>query len=105
MYAKQSIRSSPFDNLIDEEPKEEEPTDNNGHHHVSLCVDDLRTTLFIDEAVLNKDNHTALIEPNPLVQSNGKGIEMAERRTRGEMKIRASSSFSEDVHAMISFPL
>lgn len=57
-----SIRSSPFDNLVDDQQEHQ--------HRVSLCVDDLRTTLFIDEDALKKNNQSN----NDLNQSNGKGI-------------------------------
>jgi len=43
------INSSPFDNVINYPVN----TSQDSTHHVSLCVNDLRTTLFIDEDTLN----------------------------------------------------
>jgi hypothetical protein len=46
-YSNNLINSSPFDNVINDPINNQDST-----HHVSLCVNDLRTTLFIDEDTL-----------------------------------------------------
>jgi hypothetical protein len=51
-YSHNQINSSPFDNVINHQINN--PTSSqDSAHHVSLCVNDLRTTLFIDEDTLN----------------------------------------------------
>jgi len=55
------INSSPFDNVPNYQMKNQDST-----HHVSLCVNDLRTTLFIDEDTLNNTKAN---------NNNGKGNE------------------------------
>jgi hypothetical protein len=46
------INLSPFDNVINYQINNQKSSQDLTHH-VSLCVNDLRTTLFIDEATLN----------------------------------------------------
>jgi hypothetical protein len=48
--------SSPFDNVINYPINNQIPS-HDSTHHVSLCVNDLRTTLFIDEDTLNNNNN------------------------------------------------
>ena len=47
------INSSPFDNIINDQINNRTSAHESMAHHVSLCVNDLRTTLFIDEETLN----------------------------------------------------
>jgi hypothetical protein len=47
-YSNNRITPSPFDNVINSQINNQDST-----HHVSLCVNDLHTTLFIDEDALN----------------------------------------------------
>ncbi len=61
-YSNNLINSSPFDNVTNYQMNNQDST-----HHVSLCVNDLRTTLFIDEDTLN---NTKINNNN-----NGKGNE------------------------------
>lgn len=61
------ISSSPFDNVVDHQINNQ--TASQQAHHVSVCVNDLHTTLFIDEGALNNTKTT--INSN---NSGGKGI-------------------------------
>lgn len=65
--ANNRIRSSPFDNVVDHQINN--PTASHSPHHVSVCVNDLHTTLFIDEGALNSTKTT--INSN---NNGGKGI-------------------------------
>lgn len=59
------INSSPFDNVNNDQiDNQTSLIQQDSAHHVSLCVNDLRTTLFIDENTLNNNNNT---------KTNGKG--------------------------------
>jgi hypothetical protein len=61
-YSNNQITSSPFDNVINSQINN--PTLlQDSTHHVSLCVNDLHTTLFIDENAMN----------NTKTSNNGKG--------------------------------
>ena len=51
-YSNNLNNSSPFDNVINY-PINNQLSSHDSTHHVSLCVNDLRTTLFIDEDTLN----------------------------------------------------
>ena len=61
------ISSSPFDNVVDHQINNQ--TASHSPHHVSVCVNDLHTTLFIDEGALNSTKTT--INSN---NNGGKGI-------------------------------
>ena len=49
--------SSPFDNVLNYQIDNQGSSSQQGHH-VSLCVNDLHTTLFIDEDALNSTKTT-----------------------------------------------
>ena len=59
-YSNHLITPSPFDNVIDYQINN--PTSSqhahDAAHHVSVCVNDLHTTLFIDEDALNSTKTT-----------------------------------------------
>jgi hypothetical protein len=60
-YSNQLIPSMPFNNALDCQIDNNQTSTSLNHdavHHVSLCVNDLRTTLFIDEDVLNNTKTT-----------------------------------------------
>jgi len=65
------ITSSPFDNVVDYQINNQKssPQTHESVHHVSLCVNDLHTTLFIDEDALNSTKTTMNSNNN-----GGKGI-------------------------------
>lgn len=55
------ITSSPFDNSVDHQINNQAAASQPAHHsphHVSVCVNDLHTTLFIDEDALNTTKTT-----------------------------------------------
>ena len=59
-YSTDLITSSPFDNVADDQINNQTSSKkaNESAHHVSLCVNDLHTTLFIDEDALNSTRTT-----------------------------------------------
>jgi hypothetical protein len=59
-YSNNLITSSPFDNVADYQTNNQTSSQqpNESSHHVSLCVNDLHTTLFIDEDALNSTKTT-----------------------------------------------
>lgn len=70
-YANNRMTSSPFDNTIDYQINDQTSTQQaqNPAHHVSLCVNDLHTTLFIDEDAFNSTKTTVNSNNN----NGGKG--------------------------------
>jgi hypothetical protein len=70
-YSNNLITPSPFDNAIDYQINNQISSQqaHNAAHHVSLCVNDLHTTLFIDEDALNTTKTTTNSNNN-----GGKGI-------------------------------
>ena len=58
-YSNNQITPSPFDNVVDHQINNQK-----SGHHVSLCVNDLHTTLFIDEDALNSTKRTANSDNN-----------------------------------------
>ena len=67
-YSNNLISSSPFDNVVDHQINNQKSSQDSAHH-VSLCVNDLHTTLFIDEDALNSTKTTMNSNNN-----GGKGI-------------------------------
>jgi hypothetical protein len=55
-YSNKLITSSPFDNVVDYQINNRASSQQ--AHHVSVCVNDLHTTLFIDEDALNSTKTT-----------------------------------------------
>ncbi|CAF3391869.1 unnamed protein product [Rotaria sp. Silwood1] len=51
------ITSSPFNNVINDQINNQ-TSSQDSNHHVSVCVNDLKTTLFIDEDALNNTKTT-----------------------------------------------
>jgi hypothetical protein len=70
-YSNNLITSSPFDNVVDYQINNQTSSQqaHKSAHHVSLCVNDLHTTLFIEEDALNSAKTTANNNNN-----GGKGI-------------------------------
>ena len=64
--------SPPFDSVVDYQINKQTPSEQaqGSPHHVSLCVNDLHTTLFIDEDALNSTK--TIINSN---NNNGRGIQ------------------------------
>jgi len=69
------MNSSPFDNTTDYQINQQTSSSfqqaQNPAHHVSLCVNDLRTTLYIEEDALNSTKTT--VNSNN-TNNGGKGI-------------------------------
>jgi len=65
------ITSSPFDNVVDYQINNQTSSQqaHESAHHVSVCVNDLHTTFFIDEDALNSTKTTMNSNNN-----GGKGI-------------------------------
>ncbi len=70
-YSNNLITSSPFDNVVDYQINNQTSSQqaHESAHHVSVCVNDLHTTLFIDEDALNSTKTTMNSNNN-----GGKGI-------------------------------
>jgi hypothetical protein len=70
-YPNNLITSSPFDNVVDHQINNQISSQqaHDSVHHVSLCVNDLHTTLFIDQDALN--NTKTMTNSN---NNGGKGI-------------------------------
>jgi hypothetical protein len=70
-YSNNLITSPPFDNVLDNQINNPNSSQqrHQSAHHVSLCVNDLHTTLFIDEDALNSTKTTTNSNNN-----GGKGI-------------------------------
>ncbi len=70
-YSNNLITSSPFDNVGNYQINNQSSSQqaHNSPHHVSVCVNDLHTTLFIDEDALNSTKTTTNSNNN-----SGKGI-------------------------------
>ncbi|CAF2381007.1 unnamed protein product [Rotaria sp. Silwood2] len=71
-YSNNVITSSPFDNIADYQTSNQTSSQpiQESAHHVSLCVNDLHTTLFIDENALNSTK-TSMTSNN---NNNGKAV-------------------------------
>ena len=70
-YSNNLITSSPFDNVSDYQINNQTSSQqvHDSAHHVSVCVNDLHTTLFIDEDAFNSTKATTNSNNN-----SGKGI-------------------------------
>ena len=82
------MNSSPFDNVINHQINNRTTTTTalDSTHDVSVCVNDLRTTLFINEETLNS---------NKSINNGGKGnsLKLEGNRRNGDVRYRRRTMF------------